>query len=558
MKKLLKISFLTTLLFTMSCDLDGDLNNPNEVNADGLDVNLLLNKVQAEFGDFVSEVTDPTMELTRMTAMIGGDTYDRAYQGQDFDEIWNRAYRDVLIQIETLLPAAEELGYTFHTGSAKILKAYTIVTLVDVFGDIPYSKALKGAVEFNPDVDPGRDVYDAALVLLDEAITELGTPVSGPALRDIYYGGDEEKWITLAKTLKLKIYLNLRLVDKALATTEINELIAENDLIDTDEEEFTYRYGTSDVPLRSRHPLYRQMYKATSGSADGYLGNYFMHQAYMGKGVEDPRWRFYFFRQVGSLEKALDLDPESIPCILTPKPAHYPSTVPFCAFDPGFYGRDHGNSDGIPPDAFTLTTFGVYPAGGRLDLNGTDTSDPDVAGFASETQLGQGANGAGIEPIMMASFTYFMVAEAELMLNADAAAARTALISAVNKSIDRVQSFAEEKRQVMSIDVEPLQTAYQAKVEELYDNAGTDAQRLAVIIKEYYLAAFGNGIEAYNMYRRTGYPEGIQPVRAALAGDFHRSLLYPSDFVNLNEAVDQKATPAIQVFWDTNPAGFIK
>ena len=33
----------------------------------------------------------------------------------------------------------------------------------------------------------------------------------------------------------------------------------------------------------------------------------------------------------------------------------------------GYWGRDHGNDNGIPPDGFKRTLRGVYPAGGAFD-----------------------------------------------------------------------------------------------------------------------------------------------------------------------------------------------
>ena len=33
----------------------------------------------------------------------------------------------------------------------------------------------------------------------------------------------------------------------------------------------------------------------------------------------------------------------------------------------GYWGRDHGNDEGTPPDNFTRTASGVYPAGGSFD-----------------------------------------------------------------------------------------------------------------------------------------------------------------------------------------------
>jgi len=82
------------------------------------------------------------------------------------------------------------------------------------------------------------------------------------------------------------------------------QLLTEGDLIDTDAEEFTYKYGTADIPARSRHPQYRQFYTPAEGNGTGYVGNYYLKEAFDGKGIEDPRWRYYFFRQVGSIGKS--------------------------------------------------------------------------------------------------------------------------------------------------------------------------------------------------------------------------------------------------------------
>ena len=75
-------------------------------------------------------------------------------------------------------------------------------------------------------------------------------------------------------------------------------------------------------------------------------------------------------------------------------------------------------------------------------------------------------------------------------------------------------------------------------------------------MKEYYLALYGNGLEAYNNYRRTGYPD-LQGV--VISGTtFPRSFYLPSSELNSNDNPDlvQKSLTD-QVFWDTNPANFI-
>ena len=554
MKYILKFSLVGLLFFLSACDLtdlDANLENPNNVSVDNLDVNLLMNKIQSDFGDFFAEADVPAMELSRMMALTGGDVYERAYQAQDHNDIWNRAYQDVLIQIETLLGEIEGTNFTIHAGSAKILKAYIMMTLVDLFGDVPYSEALRGGEGiFNPKVDDDATIYQTAVNILDDAIADLGKTGAQPLARDIFYGGSAAKWIALANTLKLKAYLNLSLTNEQAAKGEIAKLLGA-DLIDSDAEEFTYKYGTADVPARSRHPWYRNMYQP-SGEVAEYLSNYYMLVCYEQKGVQDPRWRYYFYRQVGSIDKALEDEPEAIPCVISPRPSHYGPNQAWCAFDPGFFGRDHGNSDGIPPDDDARTTVGVYPCGGRVDLNDGN------ADYAVTTRQGQGANGAGIEPIWMAFFTDFVKAEAALMLGTEGDA-KTLMIDAVNKSINRVRAFADAKGQSLPAGLEPSTDDYIAAVEALWDAAGTTDAKLDVLMKEYYIALWGNGVEAYNLYRRTGKPSDMQPMRAANPGSFLRSLIYPADFVNLNSNVTQKSNSTVnKVFWDNNPDDFIK
>jgi Starch-binding associating with outer membrane/Susd and RagB outer membrane lipoprotein len=552
MKNIFKLLAVVTVFFFASCsdvlDLDGNLENPNEVGTPNLDANLLNNKVQLEFALFAERVNNPAMDLARMTALTGGDVYARAYQPQDFNNAWTSAYQDVLVQLETMLKKTDGTNFTIHSGSARVIKAYVMLTLVDAFGDVPFSEAGNPTI-FNPKADAGKDIYAKAIATLDEAIVLLDKSNPAPLTRDIYYGGDVKKWKALANTLKLKAYMNLRLTDNTTAKAKINELL-KADLIDTDGEEFTYKFGTADIPARSRHPQYREMYRPQIGSAEQYLNNQFMLSAYKQKGVEDPRWRYYFYRQVGSIAKALKDDPKAIPCRLSPKPGHYDVDQAWCSFDPGFFGRDHGNNDGLPPDTKAKTCWGVYPAGGRSDQNAND------ADYGVYTQQGQGANGAGILPLWMASFTDFVKAEAAVKLGTDGDA-KVLTLDGVKKSITRVRAFGAAKGQALPKALEASDSLYLAKVTSLYDAA---PDKLEVIAKEYYLALWGNGIEAYNLYRRTTFPKDIQPMRSATPGAFMRSFLYPSDYSSLNSnAAPAKVPSAVnKVFWDNNPDSAFK
>lgn len=565
------------MAITLSCDMDGDLANPNEASVAQADPQLIMNSIQLDFADFYSlasgntVLTDKTTvgvdRLMRMRAMITGYRYQTAFQPQYMDDLWRMAYQRVLVNIETLLPMAEENKLTTLLGVAKILKAYTYLTLVDLFGDVPQSEALLGLGEFNPSADNGANIYALAITLLGEARTELakkGLVPSDVLSRDIYYGGDRGLWTALANTLELKAWVNLSMIparkaeadakiatffDLATGNTKTGVALIDDDggVLDetNDDENFTYKYGTATVPV-SRHPMYRQYYGPAKGSAGGYICNSYLAEVYSGLGVEDPRWRYYFYRQVGSLVRAAQVDPKSIGCNPAAKPPRYTAgSYVFCTFEPGFYGRDHGDASGTPADTQVITCAGSYPAAGRADKTPTSVST-----YFGETQQGQGGNGAGIEPMYMSFFTDFL--KAEVMARAGQANASVVLERAVRRSIAHVRSFSNSIGETLPGGLEPDVEAYVTAVSDKWNAPGAD--KVKVVGRELYVACWGSAIEAYNSYRRTSAPTHMQPTVQVGEGVWLRSLVYPANFVNLNNTASQKDFGTTnKVFWDNNP-----
>lgn len=190
-------------------------------------------------------------------------------------------------------------------------------------------------------------------------------------------------------------------------------------------------------------------------------------------------------------------------------------------------------------------TFGIYPVGGRFDDNDADGID-----------AGDGLDGAGIWPIMMDSFVYFMRAEAALTLGTSDNP-RAMLEQGVRSSIATVMSKLPNPGDFSNVPSTADVDNYVDEVLALYDAAADDAGRMAVVGKEYWLALFGNGVEGYNLYRRTGTPINLQPTYLG-TGNFPRTFLYPNVVVDRNPNIDQKSGLTVQTFWDTNPAGFIQ
>jgi hypothetical protein len=568
-KILLGLLLATTGMTACNKQLDSLLVNPNAPSLATADVDLFLNDVQLNFVGFYNNASDLGAQLARQQYW-GGPLYSNAYQPASFDGLWSVAYGGVINNAEALIPLAQKNKQYTQSGIARVLEAYTYGTLVDQFGDVPFSQANKGSANTTPAVDGGAAVYAGVQTLLDSAIADFGkTGATIAGSTDLFYGGSKAKWIALANTLKLKYYLQTRLVDNT-AAAKIQALVTAGNLITTPAQDFVFQYSKSLSP-DSRHPHYAADY-VNSGGVGEYLSNYFIWKVaaekYAGSvnlpttaaapTTGDPRLRYYFYRQQVNYANA---NQQSLPCFSAATPVWYPSVpdqTPFCVVGKGYWGRDHGDNSGAPPDGSYRTAWGVYPAGGEFDYS-----------QAKSVSLGMGAGGNGISPIWLSSFTAFLEAEAALVLGTTGAGTPAALLtSGVTQSINKVVGFPAAIGYVnTSIPANALASTTQINnyitlVNGLYTAATTTAAQLDIIQSEYAIALWGNGVEAYNNLRRTGSPKNVQlAVTTAAPGLFMRSFFYPSVFVNRNSNAPAQKTPgtaANKVFWDNNPDTFIK
>ncbi|MEW7292314.1 SusD/RagB family nutrient-binding outer membrane lipoprotein [Aquimarina sp. 2304DJ70-9] len=565
------ILIATSLFLVLSCETkELDLTeDPNFLTPEQASVDLFLASIQEDFvrqieGDADFDPNDNWVtggntngdglslfgtELTRLTASTSSKQYSTNYLGSDSDDEWVNAYQGILADIRAMVPIAEANQQTRHIAIAQFIEAYVMTAMVDFYGDIPYTEAISGIDNLNPTPDSGASIYDAALVLLDNAIVNFESDIIAQLEPStiFFYGNDYEKWVKATNTLKMRLYNQRRLVDPT-ALTSIADILSSGDYISATADDFQFNWpATSPSQPDTRHPRYGLNYTAT-GAGD-YMSNWLMNK--MDTSM-DPRIRYYFYRQIGAVPGATGVPPdeETLQCSLQSAPAHYVTGgFTFCYLDNGYWGRDHHDDAGIPPDGFLRTTFGVYPVGGNFDDDRFDT-DPDNKNVAA----GAGGGGAGITPILTAAWVDFMQAEIA-MVNGDPGTARTFMSAGITKSIAKVQSFvsldtsADTSFEPSSTDV----SNYIASVESDFDAADM-AGKWDVLGEQYFIAVFGNGIESYNFYRRTGYPTTLQPSLDPNPGTFIRSLFYPANEVNTNSSISQKPDQAQPVFWDTNPS----
>lgn len=561
----IKILLVIGLIFSVSCEtLDLDKSkDPFNLTPDQYDVDYLFNGIEEDFvrqldGDSDYDSNDNWQsggstrgdglslfgaELTRMYAMSNTNSrsYQAVYQASDSDDEWINAYVGILSNIRTMTPLALAAGKTRHVGIAQFIEAYTMTAMVDFYGDIPYTEF--GTLSAK--ADSGASIYASAIELLDDAIENFSnTTTANPGI-EVFYNNDYGKWIKAANTLKMKLYLQTRLVDNT-AVTKFNDIVASGNYIIDSSDDLVYRWGGSSASNPdNRHPKYGFNYTPT-GASD-YMSNWLMGTM---DSSGDPRTRYYFYRQVAAVPgQEIPADEEDLKCSLQSAPTHYVAGgFSFCSLPNGYWGRDHGDSDGLPPDGFLKSTFGVYPAGGKFDADNFEKV------FLDSDKI-RGAKGKGITPILLSSWVNFMKAEIALV-GGNPGLARTEMLEGISKSINKVITFG------------PNDPAFDAT----FAPSGTDISNFTNTISsdwdatdnngkwnilgiQQFRAVFGNGIEAYNFYRRTGFPTTLQPNRAPDPGNFVRSLYYPSNEVNNNASITQKANQSIPVFWDNNPSG---
>ena len=544
--KYLVISLLT-ITFT-SCEFDL-LDSPNDVGPLNANIDFLLANSYLTFNDLMTVVSNNTMGVTRLVTMQA-NVYTADNGPQTWDAVWENAYANLIPDLDLVIVKAKESGVTFPEGVAKVLKAYALTTMVDIFGELPYTEAFLGTSNFGPKADKGADIYAVSDKLLDEARTLLAAP-TGTLVNDLYYGGVAAKWLKLANTLKVRGLINQRLITP-VTQAQIDAIIGADGSkgIAVPADDFKFQYGSNRETPDSRHPFYSDGYE--TGGPGWYQSNFMMWTMILGKGdIVDPRVRYYYYRQDCDEEAE---DAFTLPCIFQNAPNHYDG-YPFCTAsadefgDPGkkfvgYWGRDHGDGSGIPPDGLKKTAFGVYPAGGKFDADNC----------AQVSNAGKdGLKGVGINPIMMSSWVKFMLAENTLANGGDAS---VLLEAAVKESVKRVMDFGAADAGTSTL--KPTQADVDAYVAKVKADYAASSDKMNVLITEYWLDCFGNGIEPYNFIRRTCKPARLQPTLDVDPGPFPRSQFYPGSYVSRNQNASQKVNQTTPVFWDNNPAGCVK
>jgi len=208
--------------------------NPNGADPSSANPNLVLSTVLTESGKaFVNlgylDIAG-VMQHTQKDGWAGGhNEYDWGNTNS-----WT-GYYDILRNNQFVYDKAVELDYPLHQGIALVMKSLMFGLITDLWGDIPYSNALKGEKEGAentfPKFDSQQSVYDSILANLEKANDLLSGASfnSSTGSADVYYGGNALKWRRFANSLALRYYMRLSEKLPAVAQQGIEKIAADPD-----------------------------------------------------------------------------------------------------------------------------------------------------------------------------------------------------------------------------------------------------------------------------------------------------------------------------------------
>lgn len=492
---ILKYSLILTvmLLSVVSCKDYLDINkDPNNV-ADA-PIEQVFTSATVGLGFFAGSDLDrySTLLAQQWSGTLPNQTgeYERFnITGTDVNNVWSLIYSTVLSDLELVIKKATDEASPNYGGTAKIMKAYIYQLLVDAWGKIPYSEALKFTGNTNPKFDDGAAIYPALITLIDDGIADINntTSVKSPAANSTIFTGawtsQKVKWERLANTLKMRIFLHYSKIDKAKAVSEISKLTSANVMTSTADNFQMPFFNTSG----QQNPIHQ---------FEVSRANYLFGNATIVNMMNDKK---------------------------DPRRAKYFTTFPL------YSGLYKGSPSANLQSNIKFSRLFTYLRG---DTTTTAALKPASDGSISATQYTY----TGTAPIRMMTYAEYNFIRAEAaVLGVPGIAADSLYRSGIRASMSMAGVSSAQTEDYIAANGQLT---------------GTDDEKIKKIIEEKYVANFGVIMEPWTDFRRTGYPALSIPTNAQFPA-VPRSLFYPQSELDRNpNAPTQKVDPSEKVFWD--------
>ena len=440
--------------------------------------------------------------FTQQAAGQGNQTQTRFFDqyivtNGDVDNAFGYFYTNSLPDFNNVIEQSTAEGSPAYAGISRMMQAFMFGIMVDAWGDIPYSEALRGVTNVQPKYDDDRAIYDSLFVLVDRGISELGrTSARQPSGDDLVYGGDLTKWRRFGNTLKLRLALHLAKVDNGerlralIAATPATDFMTGNDdSFQLDFEDNTNRWN----PI-NQFELQR---------ADQYFpGDFVVDLMNINN---DPRRSAYFTN--------FPFDENTF------------AGAPTTAQAGSDFSRIHTYVRGRVKAPAALSSIELNDGGGIPNDAITYTGD------------------APIRMLTYAEYN-FIRAEASLVYNA-AGDAATFYRQGIEASLDETAEW---------LPPNVSQAGFATQAAAYVAARAATPPTLAQIIQEKYVANFGVSMEPWTDWRRTGFPAIPASESAREIGNnaIPRVLPYSFNDEQVNEAnvLERPSLVVRGVFWD--------
>lgn len=404
-----------------------------------------------------------------------------------YNGIWDGIYLNVAnFQniIDTERPNQEN-----YIAISKILKAYYMQYIVDLYGKAPYSQAFKGKDNLTPVYDDDKAIYRALIQELEEAraIIATNSPDAEEVVSDIMLGGDMDRWVSFANTIELRLLLRQsNLTDGETSTyrnQKLAELIALDDFITAD---ITINPGYSEANDDQQNPFFNDFVVDAAGTSTQNR-NFVVASSHFASFLNGTQTAPY--NTVGLVDGRR-----------------------FRMFtEPVVSGVSTGLVGGVTQGDVTAAAGGNAPLDNRLSRLGIG-----ITGFVNgsanngNTALQNGSRRNGF--VMLASESYFLQSEAAFRYpSVFTKDAKTLFEQGITAS------FAFYSPTYTGVTLPALDAAAYITASDSYAGIGWTAStdKIQAIMTQKWLALTGiHGIEPFIDYTRTGYPLTPQPLTA--------------------------------------------
>lgn len=194
-------------------DVNKDPNNPTDVSEALLLTGILANFSYEVVGGYPVRVTNTWVKQTTYNAVL--PSYDN-YQvtENDVNNLWTfYSYPQIMHNCKVLAEKAEASSALNYAAIAKIIWAWNMSIVTDLWGNAPFSEALQPDEFPKPAYDSQESIYQALQNMLDDAISDIDATEKNAAITpgadDFIYKGVMSKWRKVAYTLKARFYLRL-------------------------------------------------------------------------------------------------------------------------------------------------------------------------------------------------------------------------------------------------------------------------------------------------------------------------------------------------------------